>query len=578
MLNEPLRGDAPVLNTKNACRWCAVTIFVAIGTHADAQVDLITLGGSVGDDDFGASVAAIGDVNGDGRPDILIGVPGANAPANDSGVARIVSGVDGKLLAFVPGLQANDRLGTAVGSAGDVNGDGFVDVIAGGFSMKNGAVTTGGIRVWSIATSSQLFNAFGSAVNDGMGYSVTGLGDINSDGFDDVAAGAPWVDTALPDTGAVRVFKGPDGSIHYTLNLTLPAELGGFGRTIASIGDAGGDGIRDLAVGTPYASEAGFSTGQLLIYSGATGALQQSVTGTTGQGLGVFVADAGDFDGDDLGDVLVGTWLNQVKIYSGASGTVVRTFSGGTSGDWFGHSGAVVGDFDGDSVADVVAGASSADLNGTDSGGAYVFSGATSALMQTYRGAGAFNDFGESIAGIGDLDLDGLADVAIGAADAVPSPGSFGAVHVFVGLPASCLNLPSSIDLNVDGVPDSCQFCQSNLAAGGPGNLHLQICGDPLTFTGSVTSLGVSKGTPGGSVFLLASTTNTNPQPAFGGTIWTFPVVTILNGTFDGEGNWKLQIPGGPAGPVNVYLQAIGYPGSTSTFEISGPTLLKLGY
>lgn len=556
---------------------CSVGSFLFLVTSAAAQVDLLTVTGVAGDDDLGQSVAGVGDVNGDGIPDFAVGVPGADSPGADAGAVRIYSGWDGALLAQFLGVSNGGRLGYAVANAGDFDADGFPDVVAGGFLVTNAGVQAGGIRVFSWKENATLFTAHGDSANDWFGFAVAGAGDIDGDGFGEIVVGAPSDDNAGVDTGSIRVFAGPLGATMYTRNGT--ASGGGFGRQIAGIGDASGDGLAEIAVGLPHQNTPLSMAGQIRVFSGVSGSTYATWAGTQSfEGLGRSVGAAGDFDGDTRADLLVGTNLNIMRIVSGVNGATLRNFAGGVSGDWFGYSGAVIGDFDGDGTPDVVAGASSADLNGTDSGGAFVFSGASEAILQTLRGASDFDDFGIGVSGIGDVNLDGRADVVIGANDAGAPGVAFGTASVFVGLPSSCANLPSSVDFNVDGVPDACQTCQSNIAAGGPGNMKQHVCGDPLTIAGSDAILGISQGTPNGLCVLLASTFH-SPNPAFGGTIWPIPVQVMLTFTLDAEGSFRLPLQGGPNGPIHVYLQSIApWVGGPKPYEISPATHLVLGY
>lgn len=556
---------------------CTLSSFLGISAAASAEVDLLTLVAGPGDSWFGASVSSIGDVDGDGVPDVLVGVMRADVPFVDCGAARVYSGRDGSLLAVVTGLKAGDQLGGDVAAAGDVDADGFTDIVAGSLSIKVGPFNShGGIRVYSVAKHAVLFDAYGDSPNDWLGMRVAGLGDVNADGFDDVAASAPYDDGTGADTGSVRGYAGPVGAVLWTTHGSQSNV--GFARAFAALGDANGDGIGDVAIGVPGASIGGTSTGQLRLHSGATGAFLTGWAGAPFESLGYSVASAGDLDGDSRADAIVGTTKNVVRILSGATGATLKSFAGGAAGDGFGSETAMAGDFDGDSTPDVVVGALFSDLNGDESGAAYVFSGATQAILQTYRGAGAHQDFGTSVAGIGDVDFDGRGDVAIGAPDHPLQNGDSGAVSIYVGLPSTCANVPSSVDFNVDGVPDACQTCQSNIAAGGPGNMKQHVCGDPLTIAGSNAILGISQGTPNGLCVLLASTFH-SPNPAFGGTIWPIPVQVMLTFTLDAEGSFRLPLQGGPNGPIHVYLQSIApWVGGPKPYEISPATHLVLGY
>ena len=144
------------------------------------------------------------------------------------------------------GDSAGDELGRSVSGAGDVNGDGFDDLIV-GFR---------GARVFSGADGSIIYTFHGDSAGDQFGYSVSGAGDVNGDGFDDLIVGAQGDDNNGTTSGSARVLSGVDGSILYTFNGDSASDW--FGNSVSGAGDVDGDGYADLIVG---AFLAGFQTG-----------------------------------------------------------------------------------------------------------------------------------------------------------------------------------------------------------------------------------------------------------------------------------------------------------------------------
>jgi hypothetical protein len=137
---------------------------------------------------FGSSVSDAGDVNGDGVDDLIVGAPG-NGGFNPGNV-QVFSGVDGSVLYNFDGDSGSDRFGVSVSGAGDVNGDGFDDLIVGAVLDNDNGFQSGSARVFSGSDGSVLYNLDGDSARDGFGGSVSGLGDVNGDGVADFIVGA----------------------------------------------------------------------------------------------------------------------------------------------------------------------------------------------------------------------------------------------------------------------------------------------------------------------------------------------------------------------------------------------------
>jgi uncharacterized protein YciU (UPF0263 family) len=162
---------------------------------------------------LGGSVSGAGDVNGDGYVDVIVGAVYDDKKGSNSGSAPVFSGKDGRILYTFNGDSAGDLFGASVSGSGDVNNDGFADVIVGAEGDDNKATDSGSARVFSGKDGSILHTFNGDRTYDGLGTSVSGAGDINNDGFADVIVGASRDDNNGVDSGSARVFSGKDGIV-----------------------------------------------------------------------------------------------------------------------------------------------------------------------------------------------------------------------------------------------------------------------------------------------------------------------------------------------------------------------------
>ncbi len=304
---------------------------------------------------LGASASA-GDVDGDGFSDLVAASPRSSGAATVALHRGGASGVSTSAVTTLSNAVSSEGFGAAVASAGDVNGDGYADVIVGGtgfawihLGAAGGLDTTASARIVGADSS------FGAA--------VAGVGDLDGDGFGDVMVGAP----SAGSTGRAYVYR---GSAAGTLTLVRALDRGTsaatrFGFAVASAGDVDGNGYADLAVGAP--GNAG-TDGFVWVYRvRSTGiAATADAFGDSRSLAGTSVAGAGDVDGDGFDDVLVGApgysgGDGRVFVLRGsASGILVGselTLYGSSLGSWFGSSVAGVGDTNGDDMPDVVVGA-----------------------------------------------------------------------------------------------------------------------------------------------------------------------------------------------------------------------------
>ena len=183
-------------------------VYVFSGKTGDT---LFIFDGEVGFDNygqnFGNSVASAGDVNNDGYADIVIGAPLNDGAAYNAGRAYVFSGKTGDTLLVLSGESISNLLGHSVSSAGDVDNDGFDDVIIGAWYNESAPRGAGKAYVFSGKTGDTLYVLRGELAGAALGYSVSSAGDINNDGYYDVIIGAPYDDFAGSDAGRVYVYS-----------------------------------------------------------------------------------------------------------------------------------------------------------------------------------------------------------------------------------------------------------------------------------------------------------------------------------------------------------------------------------
>jgi hypothetical protein len=445
------------------------------------SIDLATLDGTngfrlIGIDEVdrsGFSVSSAGDVNGDGFSDLIVGAPTAESAGGGSyeGESYLVFGkaswagtpsldlatLDGTNGFRLIGIDAYDDSGISVSSAGDVNGDGFADLIVG----ANGAESAGGANnegenyvvfgkaSWAGTPSLDLatldgtngFRLIGIDEYDFSGGSVSSAGDVNGDGFDDLIVGAPGGESTggATDEGESYVVFGK-ASWAGTPSLDLAAldgtngfrligadEYGYSGRSVSSAGDVNGDGLADLIVGAPKAQSGPFAVGESYVvfgkasWAGTPSLDLAALDGTNGFGLigidgrdysGVSVSSAGDVNGDGFADLIVGADRAESAggasaegesyvVYGKASWVGVPSLDlatlDGTNGfrligvDEYDRSGGSVssaGDVNGDGFDDLIVGAPGAESAGgpTNEGESYVVFGGNFTGAVTHLG------------------------------------------------------------------------------------------------------------------------------------------------------------------------------------------------
>ncbi len=410
---------------------------------------------------FGNAAAAAGDVNGDGYGDVVVGYDqfGATAPSYDNGFGKAylylgsAAGLGLTPVWSVTGEAARDLLGYTVAGAGDVNGDGYADVLVGG----EGYVTRyGQARLYlggpAGLAATAAWTVTAAVIGNGLGTVLSTAGDVNGDGYADFLTATPADNS---NTGRVDLYLGGPSGPSTTPARTYLGEAAGdkFGSALATAGDVDGDGYADVAVGAQGNAS---NTGKVYLYRGGASGLGTSATWTAvGEKatdyFGAVLAGGGDVNGDGISDIMVSAPPFVVDILSpnihngkaylylggpaGPASAAGWTGSGETTSNYYGWSVASAGDVNGDGYTDVVVGAF---FVNSGTGKAYLYLGGLSGLSMspawTAAGEGAGIYFGSSVAGAGDVNGDGYADVVVGAGNYTSGTNYYqGKAYLYLG-------------------------------------------------------------------------------------------------------------------------------------------------
>lgn len=313
---------------------------------------------------LGYSVDGGADVNGDGYPDFLIGTAGG---VGGVGLVYVYSGKDGSLIRVHTAPTAGG-FGSSVSYVGDVDGDAFEDYIVGARSEDPGGVPfAGAAYLCSAGTGALLFSWHGTTYAEDFGYSVDGVADVDGDGFPDVCVGAPAADPGgRTNAGQAWVFSGRDGALIRVFEGGGPYDH--LGISVARVGDLNRDGYPELAVGAPNEdTPSHWDAGALYVFSGADGSLLWKATGRSrDEQLGRWVAGAGDQDDDGIPEVLggapqydMGTWpqmVGRAYVFSGRDGRILHVFQGDRDNLQVGGGVADAGDVNGDGRREILIG------------------------------------------------------------------------------------------------------------------------------------------------------------------------------------------------------------------------------
>ncbi len=496
--------------------------------------DVLEASDAAVDDWFGYRVAAAGDVDCDGTPDLLVGAPDDDSNSSDGGSVYVCLGAPtgfdpascDELLHSDP--HASDHFGWGLAGVGDVDGDGCDDIVVGSKDDDDNGTSSGAAYVYFGSTSgldtSSEHKLVPSEVGAGdeFGEALGAAGDLDADGYADFVVGAHKHDGVDSGSGGFWVYYGSSGGVDESRTRYVTQSAADPGDSLGASfahGDFDGDGYTDLLVGAW-----GITNGEGAVYAwfGSASGLDTSIESVIQAGdadkrtyFGLRAAAAGDLDGDGYDDALVGApgdddvETNQGSVYvlyggaSGFSGEQELHASDGEKSDELGYAVASAGDVDGDGFDDLIAGAWAHSATDHSQGAAYVWYGSATGVDSSSEeklepaDTGSTYDFGMSVAGVGDLDGDGADELVVGA----PARDSWtGAAYPWWG---ACPDADGDGVCTVDDCDDADPTvdCVPALAGPSPGT------------AGSYNAFVVTDATPGATVVLVAgpsgSTTTT---------------------------------------------------------------------
>ena len=413
----------------------AACLLLAGSSRISAQEILLSGHGLGPGQGLGADAERVLDRDGDGRDDLVCGAPSASAGGfNAVGELALFSSATGERIATISGTAAGGRFGQSVRQTGDLNGDGYPELLV-GEPGSTGACVGGRLVLLDGVTLSRLSSLPGPVAMARLGERLVVLDDLNGDGVPELAASAPGYTLGV-DAGVGAVLIVDPVSLTTLRTLTGQFPYDAFGTGLGTLPDLNGDGRRELVVGSPGFDPPGLTgAGLVQVINPLNGVTLRAFPGqSASDGLGFTCDGLPDANGDLVPDLIAGApsaapggtpLAGKGVLLSGSDGTVLATHAGAFSSDSFGMAVCGLGDLDQDGFGDYACGSPYARAAGLSAAGRMlVFSGATATLLYAFEGTLAGGGRGGLIRPLSDMNEDGRDDFALGSPAADGAAGA----------------------------------------------------------------------------------------------------------------------------------------------------------
>ena len=457
-----------------------------------------TYGGSITGsqpfENFGNCISSAGDINGDGFIDMIIAAEALDVSGDEGGIYILHGselGLDFIPETFIAGDHEISYFGNSVSSAGDINNDGFDDIIVGAPQYTNGQFEEGRAYVYlgsssGIVTLPSLILEADQA-NAFFGFGVANAGDINADGFDDILISAPRFDNGQVDEGRVYVYQGSLTGLNPIPTIILEVDIATvqFGFSVDGAGDINNDGYDDIIIGAISYENGETDEGAVYVYYGSSIGISHDSfslleSNSTNSYLGVSVSDAGDVNNDTYDDIIAGAMYYSNGESSEGAGflflgsptgieeTPAFILESNQSDAQLGLSVSSAGDINGDEFDDILLGAHYYDDDQLDEGGVFIYNGSPEGIDLTslfiLQNNSDTAHYGVSVCDLGDINFDGVDDIAVGAEWFYTEIPYSGAAFLYMHKP--CDN-SFYLDSDGDGFGDPFTFINACTAPGG---------------------------------------------------------------------------------------------------------------